>query len=547
MLKEIKPFVLDDSNNIVIKDEVNVLYNEDEGEYYCENYESWEIPSLTLVVANSISQIDNYALKCNIFTEIKLNAALKKIGAGCFFNSRILEKISFHSNCALREFPDPLYFDDINEYGQGLFGYCTNLRDIKFPQDLIYIGMYCFEDCHSLESVDLPSSVKYMREGAFSSSGLKIFDAPRSLKYLEYQAFLDCFQLETVNLNNIEYIDNEVFTYSNLKELTFKRDLTLSSRALTTIPNLEKIYGANGATLGLGGKSAIANCPKLKTLDVARICIGNANSDMDEYEPFYMSYCYGGTTPAVNTIISNGCPINNCPLLSEINVRDKSCYDSLFKPLYTNATTINSVSYDTRKYTITEVMANRFNIANNNFNYSRLAYQFLDFENYLQSDFECYKTTTVENFNVEVMGSTPYVVCVNEKDGSTGAWDVSYGDYGNYSIVRPWQFFSYKPKCIADVIVSNSMAYVFENNMSNLTFVPKTRNNTSDPNYYVIIGKGYRCTHVSKIGGFMSNPNFSSNSKQYTTIPSNETQAMNDLQNQLQNKSATITNKKTTK
>lgn len=88
---------------------------------------------------------------------------------------------------------------DIQDYA---FASNINLKRIKLPETLQYLGTNVFFNCQSLESIELPASLKKIDSFAFCASGLKSITIPESdtLTSLPQFAFYQCPNLEEVIL-----------------------------------------------------------------------------------------------------------------------------------------------------------------------------------------------------------------------------------------------------------------------------------------------------------------------------------------------------------
>ena len=120
-------------------------------------------------------------------------------------------------------------FNDLNKN-------MNNIESFVVPEGVEWIGKGAFEDCISLKTISLPSSLKFIDEDAFAYSSieelvvpegiehiqwatcamcksLKKLVLPRSLKRIFGRAFIACEAMEEVTLPaNVEIDENSVFT-----------------------------------------------------------------------------------------------------------------------------------------------------------------------------------------------------------------------------------------------------------------------------------------------------------------------------------------------
>ena len=88
--------------------------------------------------------------------------------------------------------------DIISDYS---FIGCHSLKSVNIPSSVTYIGENAFKDCRSLKSVNIPSSVTYIGENAFEGcSSLTSVNIPSSVTNIGWYAFSDCSSLTSVNI-----------------------------------------------------------------------------------------------------------------------------------------------------------------------------------------------------------------------------------------------------------------------------------------------------------------------------------------------------------
>lgn len=117
--------------------------------------------------------------------------SVTKIGPHTFSNCRLLKQVSFPKNLELIEygaFEDCVSLESVDLTGTKLlqifeesFRRCENLREVKFPDTLNVIWSWAFEGCASLTEGDLPDNVATVGEDAFSNcTSLKVVKLPRA-------------------------------------------------------------------------------------------------------------------------------------------------------------------------------------------------------------------------------------------------------------------------------------------------------------------------------------------------------------------------------
>ena len=122
--------------------------------------------------------------------EVKLPEGLSYIGKRAFCESPDLIEVKIPST--------------VTKIEQSAFSECTGLKEIELPPQLEEIGTYSFYGCSGLTEITIPSSVKTIRSGAFKR----------------------CTSLESVTLSEgIREIGTEAFMLTNLKSLNIPKSV----------------------------------------------------------------------------------------------------------------------------------------------------------------------------------------------------------------------------------------------------------------------------------------------------------------------------------
>ena len=166
------------------------------------------------VVASTKAFYDNYCtgeddLSCYAFHDmdqlrkVRLPKDITYIGDHTFYNCDNLEDIEI-----------PLMVETINYCA---FQYCNYLGKIVLPENITRIDDFAFYDCN-LESVILPPKIKYIGSYAFGNNDpLTEIRIPSSVETIENYAFINCHNL------------NKVYTYTveptNIYEETFEKSV----------------------------------------------------------------------------------------------------------------------------------------------------------------------------------------------------------------------------------------------------------------------------------------------------------------------------------
>lgn len=141
----------------------------------------------SITIPNSVTSIGYSAFRgCESLTSINLSNSLTIIESDCFYGCTSLRSINLPNS--------------INEIAYSAFSACTSLESVRFPDTLTIIGDYAFEGCLSLTNIIIPETVKYIKQGAFSRSGLKQVRIYDSIEEIGDGAFASCTQLENFNI-----------------------------------------------------------------------------------------------------------------------------------------------------------------------------------------------------------------------------------------------------------------------------------------------------------------------------------------------------------
>ena len=238
-----------------------------------------------------------FAEKCFQYSgleSLKLNDKVAKIGKYAFANTRLVE------------FTLPQFINsDGDEARMDIYNYAfyktQNLKAAHILSSVSYDGL---DDClaHSLfyessiQTVELPASLKKIGDQAFYMSGLTEFTGGENLEQLGDfgSVFAECKDLKTVDLSKtqvkeigsymfentpsmekcllpatVDFIRGSAFDGAGLKEFVANAS-HIESNAFINMPNLEKISFPNELYNEML-EHTILDCPKLKEVDMGHI------------------------------------------------------------------------------------------------------------------------------------------------------------------------------------------------------------------------------------------------------------------------------------
>ena len=103
----------------------------------------------------------------------------------------------------------------IKKIGQFSFSYCTNLLSVHLPKNLTSIGIGAFRYCTHLTEITLPESIKQIEDFTFiGCTSLRKVVLPSQLTRIERSAFKGCTNLKTITLpNTVTLISAHAFSH----------------------------------------------------------------------------------------------------------------------------------------------------------------------------------------------------------------------------------------------------------------------------------------------------------------------------------------------
>lgn len=118
--------------------------------------------------------------------------------------------------------------DSVKKIGDSTFSGCKHLKRIKIPSTINYFGTGVFSGCSSLQSISLPPSLEMIRKYMFNGcSSLKEINIPLGVKEIHERVFYNCSSLrELIIPEGVEFIgDNAFGGCSKVQEITLPTTL----------------------------------------------------------------------------------------------------------------------------------------------------------------------------------------------------------------------------------------------------------------------------------------------------------------------------------
>jgi len=246
----------------------------------------------TVFMSSNVERIGNHAFAGTALTAINLPESLTEIGVAAFEGTNITSVvIPSGIKCVNSAFINCKYLRAVN-LPEGIesvdgFGGCTSLSGIVLPSSVKYINNGAFRGCTSLSRIVLPSSVKYIGNGAFNGcTSLRIINIPASVNQTEADTFNapfeNCPNLRTIILEDgMEVIPGGLFKgCKNISNFTIPETVTKIGPFAFAESNIEEANLPSGLTeLGCG---AFYKCDKLK-----KVTIPNTLNIVNCYDSIY--------------------------------------------------------------------------------------------------------------------------------------------------------------------------------------------------------------------------------------------------------------------
>ncbi len=209
-----------------------------------------------LVLPNNITRIERNTFLSSGITSVIIPKSVKEIGSSCFFDCSELIDVKI------------LGAEKIGEFA---FNNCYSIESIELPDNLLTIGGNAFYNCENLKTITIPKGVEDISFGLFELCySLKTITILGKIKTVGSSAFSGCKELREIILpETITSIGEDAF--NNCKKLSTLY-IPASVKAITRpfincAPNLILYFGhSNIDSFGVGDK--YWNCYDVNTSTV---------------------------------------------------------------------------------------------------------------------------------------------------------------------------------------------------------------------------------------------------------------------------------------
>lgn len=169
----------------------------------CTSLETIELPS-------SLRRIDNYAFMGTPFRRITIPETVRYLPDEYFFEDcDRLEEVRLPSS--------------LTEYHKGMFSGCKRLKSVTGPSKITKYCAGCFEGC-SADWIMLDPDAEYEEE-VFKGMDVESLTFPKGFKTIPKRMFQLCASLKSVDLAEVEYIDEEAFWGCALTEVVLPKSV----------------------------------------------------------------------------------------------------------------------------------------------------------------------------------------------------------------------------------------------------------------------------------------------------------------------------------
>lgn len=230
--------------------------------------------------------------------QMKENVSFSFRNHNIFENCKSLETI---------QLPSSAIYSEYTSIGNRMFMNCEALKDIILPSNIQYIGQMAFYGCTNLNLDGKFNNVIQVYESAFyGCEGLTSFSFAENIgtgrpSLIEQAAFKNCKNLKNVGLNGIERISEQAFMgCSSLTEINNTTSLaTINSEAFRGCSSLDVInIPRNLVTIKC---DAFLNCSNLATINVDRPTTFTIDEEAFDHRTYNNAVLYVQNTDFMTT------------------------------------------------------------------------------------------------------------------------------------------------------------------------------------------------------------------------------------------------------
>lgn len=196
--------------------------------------------------------------RCDKLKRITVKEGVKKLVIP-FTSCDALEEVILPSSLEIIGLGDSDHY--FTDFYPGVFAHCESLKSIELPKSLTIIGDNVFNNTGLIE-INIPDNVEYIGKFCFADcKDLAQIHLPKALKMINQGAFTSCQSLKSINIpNTTQYIFSDAFSNCrSLEYVTLPKDLTIhpefEHHVIGAVPAIES--------------SIFENCPNLLEVDMS--------------------------------------------------------------------------------------------------------------------------------------------------------------------------------------------------------------------------------------------------------------------------------------
>ncbi len=175
---------------------------------------------------STLERLENETFKgCSSLRSIKIPEGVKALVGQPLASTTLLSYGVFEDCTSLETVTLP---SSLEKIGEAAFRNCSSLTDISVPSSVKKIGSYAFSGCSSLKNINIPEKITVINDSVFRGSGLKSIDIPEGVDTIGTLAFADCEDLTEVRLPRsvTNIAQSDVFpdlnnSFANSQNVTF--------------------------------------------------------------------------------------------------------------------------------------------------------------------------------------------------------------------------------------------------------------------------------------------------------------------------------------
>ena len=205
-------------------------------------------------------------------TELLIPATFYDEEAGVWYRVVALESKWSVSEAVFGEctnLTNVIFPETLTSIGSYAFANCTNLENVTLPNSITNIGQYAFYNCSSLSDIAIPLNIIKISDSAFRKTAIEKLILPDNITSIEYAAFMDCKLLSSVDFGNglVSIGGASFFGCTSLTSVIIPDGVeTLGANAFLNCTSLESLILGTGL-ITIGGQ-AFQGCTALKTVTI---------------------------------------------------------------------------------------------------------------------------------------------------------------------------------------------------------------------------------------------------------------------------------------